>query len=839
MHRSNIIANIRGPFRLFLTLLVSIMLVGGSSAAGARAPRNEPTVDLAAMTLRSSDLDAAGLDPYGEIRMLRDGVWSYLPTGVMTVAEAVDLSAVAGASDPRLDQLYVEIAEAGWQGQYRSVLVPVGAEDDDVVSVVISMVGAYDDESSARQAFQLLTDASDIESVTVLDGTAEIGDESTIHQDRINIMREPSDRITLTFRMDSFIGTVEAADSPFGVEVIEELGQMMADRIDTVRERDQPGLSSLALRLDIAASPFIERYDLLDGDVLAQWLETPQERDERMQDYQGRSTIFRLDQSIPLAGRQLNETPRYNVTLGQFETEELASEFLTTRSDALGVGTIRNDVELGDETLTFPNNYDWLDEARSGFRLYIRVGSIVASMAIDGIVSPGLETLNELAALQTACLEAGACPDPAPLPAGLVDLACSAQLLDINDDPLDHRVEGTKPMEGGDAAQTGVQPGPDPAGEPELLWRFESNGEFHDGPIVADGTIFLGSGVGNSDDADGNLYALNAETGARSWCVPTGTSEFPSPAFAHGLVVSVERDPRVHEGNGAAVVARDAATGMEQWRVFVSDDLRDPVIDDSIVVAGGSNGALVGIDLQTGAVLWQFATDATDIRSFQSIAIADSTVYARAYGVYGDEDQPGMDRPDVLFELDAETGDELWRYDGVDQQEYITGGPTVADGMVIIGATDGQLHALDADSGDELWSFAPKTDAWEGASEEDGGIPFNAPAVADGVVYVGTGYPSDDIENDGYLFAVDAETGDELWRYQAEDAVNTRPAIGDGVIYAGDAAGVLHAIDRDAGSTLWTYSTSAAIAGSPAVVDGVIYVSSRDGSFYALVGSDR
>jgi outer membrane protein assembly factor BamB len=833
-----VIANIRARFHLFLTLLILIMLVGGSSAAGARAPRNEgsePAVDLAAMTLRSSDLDAAGLDPYGEIRMLRDGVWSYLPTGVMTVAEAVDLSAVAGAPDPRLDQLYVGIAEAGWQGQYRSVLVPVGAEDDDVVSVVISMIGAYDDESSARQAFQLLTDASDIESVTLLDGTARIGDESTIHQDQITIMREPSDRITLTFRMESFIGTVEAADSPFGVEMIEELGQMLADRIDAGRERDQPGLSSLALRLDIAASPFIERYDLLDGDILAQWLETPQERDERMQEYQGRSAIFRLDQSIPLAGRQQNETPRYNATLSQFETEELASEFLTTRSAWLGVGTIRNDVEFGDETLTFPNNYDWLDEERSGFRIYIQIGSIVASMAIDGIVSPNLETLNELAALQTACLEAGACPDPAPLPAGLLDLACSAQLLDINDDPLGYHVEGTKPMEGGDAAQTGVQPGPDPVGEPELLWRFESNGEFHDGPIVADGTIFLGSGVGNSDDADGNLYALDAATGARTWCVPTGTNQFDSSAFAHGLVVSVEQDPRVHEGSGAAVVARDAASGVERWRVFASDDLRDPVIDDSIVIAGGFNGALVGIDLQTGVVLWQFATDIADIGSFQSIALADGIVYARAYGIYGDEDQPGIDRPDVLFALDAETGDELWRYDGVDQQEFITGGPTVADGMVIIGATDGRLHALDAESGDEIWSFAPKTDSREGGD----GMQFNAPAIADGVVYVGTGSPSDDIENDGYLFAVDASTGDELWRYQAEDAVYTRPAIGDGVIYAGDASGVLHAIDRDAGSALWTYSTSAAIAGSPAVVDGVIYVSSRDGSFYALVGSDR
>ena len=52
--------------------------------------------------------------------------------------------------------------------------------------------------------------------------------------------------------------------------------------------------------------------------------------------------------------------------------------------------------------------------------------------------------------------------------------------------------------------------------------------------------------------------------------------------------------------------------------------------------------------------------------------------------------------------------------------------PAVADGVVYVGSQDGNVYALDAATGTEAWSFAT------------GGAVDSAPAVADGVVYVGS-----------------------------------------------------------------------------------------------------
>jgi outer membrane protein assembly factor BamB len=70
--------------------------------------------------------------------------------------------------------------------------------------------------------------------------------------------------------------------------------------------------------------------------------------------------------------------------------------------------------------------------------------------------------------------------------------------------------------------------------------------------------------------------------------------------------------------------------------------------------------------------------------------------------------------------------------------------PTVADGVVYVGAQDSVLYALDAITGDTLWSF----------STAPGGIRTQ-PAVSNGVVYFGN--------MAGYLYALDTQTHTERW----------------------------------------------------------------------------
>jgi len=51
------------------------------------------------------------------------------------------------------------------------------------------------------------------------------------------------------------------------------------------------------------------------------------------------------------------------------------------------------------------------------------------------------------------------------------------------------------------------------------------------------------------------------------------------------------------------------------------------------------------------------------------------------------------------------------------------------------------------------------------------------PAVSDGIVYVGS--------DDTRLYALDAGSGEEKWRFQCDDYVDSSPAVVDGTVYVG------------------------------------------------------
>ncbi len=109
---------------------------------------------------------------------------------------------------------------------------------------------------------------------------------------------------------------------------------------------------------------------------------------------------------------------------------------------------------------------------------------------------------------------------------------------------------------------------------------------------------------------------------------------------------------------------------------------------------------------------------------------------------------------------------------------------------------------------------------------ETGGQIFSSPAVHAALVYVGS--------NDGSLYAINAATGTEVWRYRAEDAITSSPLIDGGVVYVGSNDGGLHAVNAASGQPLWRFGTEGVIHSSPAAADGLVYVGSRDHRLYAI-----
>ena len=113
--------------------------------------------------------------------------------------------------------------------------------------------------------------------------------------------------------------------------------------------------------------------------------------------------------------------------------------------------------------------------------------------------------------------------------------------------------------------------------------------------------------------------------------------------------------------------------------------------------------------------------------------------------------------------------------------------PIIVGDSVYIGSWDGYLYALDRETGTQRWKlFLGNTVGHAGCYPQSAGIT-SAPDVVNGIVYIGGG--------DRYKYAIDAKTGTPIWRFDAGDnspdvgAYNwDSPAVFNGHVYTGVAS---------------------------------------------------
>ncbi len=150
---------------------------------------------------------------------------------------------------------------------------------------------------------------------------------------------------------------------------------------------------------------------------------------------------------------------------------------------------------------------------------------------------------------------------------------------------------------------------------------------------------------------------------------------------------------------------------------------------------------------------------------------------------------------------------------------------SVADGRVYVvreRANDneggGKLYALDRNTGQELWNFPP--------SALTGDFSTTTPAVANGIVYFGVnrGGPVVYAVN----AATDATNGQIIWSVAQDQGAYSSPAVGGGRLYIAIHNRGLLALDAATGATLWLAPISGPQWSSPAVDNGRVFVGSRD-----------
>jgi outer membrane protein assembly factor BamB len=108
------------------------------------------------------------------------------------------------------------------------------------------------------------------------------------------------------------------------------------------------------------------------------------------------------------------------------------------------------------------------------------------------------------------------------------------------------------------------------------------------------------------------------------------------------------------------------------------------------------------------------------------------------------------------------------------------------------------------------------------------------PAVDDGlssaVVVGGTVYAG---AHDGYLYALDARTGEKRWEFATRGRVNSTPCYRDGILVFGSTDGFVYAVRAADGAAVWKYESGrrlfrgisyGGVRASPLDAEGKVFV---------------
>jgi eukaryotic-like serine/threonine-protein kinase len=213
---------------------------------------------------------------------------------------------------------------------------------------------------------------------------------------------------------------------------------------------------------------------------------------------------------------------------------------------------------------------------------------------------------------------------------------------------------------------------------------------------------------------------------------------------------------------------------------------------------------------------WTFVDENYGV--FSPAMVVDGVVYVR--------------NGDRLLALDANSGAKRWEFSVEAIEPRVVPGLAVAEGLVFAGSVNGDFFAIDAATGVQRWVFA--------TGQTFPTSPATSPLVVDGTVYFSTGQGG---SADDTLYALDIDTGRQIWSFPIHGASYTSPAYDKGVLYVAGGFGEspqasVYAVDASTGVERWKFETDAVMFATPTVAEGTVFVEDISGVLYALDPAD-
>jgi outer membrane protein assembly factor BamB len=153
-------------------------------------------------------------------------------------------------------------------------------------------------------------------------------------------------------------------------------------------------------------------------------------------------------------------------------------------------------------------------------------------------------------------------------------------------------------------------------------------------------------------------------------------------------------------------------------------------------------------------------------------------------------------------------------------KDRIVAGPLQIDGVAYVATSDNLLLALDAESGDELWRFVAEFSIWA------------KPTYHDGTLFIAS--------LDRHLYAVDAADGSKMWAVELSGAMSAQPVVNpdENLVYAASYDREVHALNMDTGAEVWSVPATDWVWSAPALAGGTLYFGDSSGNVFAVDAAD-
>jgi outer membrane protein assembly factor BamB len=315
---------------------------------------------------------------------------------------------------------------------------------------------------------------------------------------------------------------------------------------------------------------------------------------------------------------------------------------------------------------------------------------------------------------------------------------------------------------------------------------------------------------------------FGATTGPISVTTPVGTAT----SAANFTVIA---SPAIGLTPTAGPPGSSISVAGSGFGAFEPVDLYFDITDEALASTDGSGNFSMSMPVPPDALPgthWVTAVGRRTLTSFQAAFVVRTN-----WSQYRNTRQRTARNPNerILNAANVDGLDTKWSFTTGANIEFSS--PAVANGVVYIGSADHRLYAFNA-KGCGKSACLP---LWAGTTGN--GIIESSPLVVNGVVYVGS--------FDKKLYAFSASGCGKrlctpLWTAATGGRITSSPAFSNGVVYIGSENGKLYAFaaagcGASACSPLWTAKAGSSISqSSPAIAKGVVYIGSFDGGLYAF-----